>query len=44
MDTKDLDIVYFVKDTPTNEELRISLRSVAKNMPHKRVWVFGGLV
>lgn len=42
MDTAPLDIVYFVKDTPTNEELRISLRSVAKNIPHKRVWVFGG--
>lgn len=42
MDTEGLDIVYFVKDTPTNEELRYSLRSVAKNMPHKRVWIFGG--
>lgn len=42
MDTKDLDIVYFVKEWPTNEELRFSLRSVAKNMPHKRVWIFGG--
>lgn len=42
MDTAELDIVYFVKDSPTNEELRISLRSVAKNMPHKRVWIFGG--
>ena len=42
MDTAELDIAYFVKDTPTNEELRISLRSVAKNMPHRRVWIFGG--
>lgn len=42
METKDLDIVYFVKDSPSNEELRISLRSVTANMPHKRVWVFGG--
>ena len=42
MDTKDLDIVYFVKDGVKNEELRYSLRSVDLNMPHKRVWVFGG--
>lgn len=42
MQTKDLDIVYFVKDTPRNEELRYSLRSVCENMPHKRVWIFGG--
>lgn len=42
MDTSGLDIVYFVKNSPSNEELRISLRSVAENMPHNRVWVFGG--
>ena len=42
MDTKDLDIVYFVKDGIKNEELRYSLRSVDLNMPHKRVWIFGG--
>ena len=42
MDTKDLDIVYFVKDGVKNEELRYSLRSVDLNMPHKRVWIFGG--
>lgn len=42
MNTKDLDIVYFVKDTFMNEELRYSLRSVCANMPHKRVWIFGG--
>lgn len=42
METKDLDIVYFVKDSPSNEELRISLRSVTANMPHKRAWIFGG--
>ena len=42
MNTADLDIVYFVKEWPTNEELHYSLRSVAKNMPHKRVWIFGG--
>ena len=42
MDTKDLDIVYFVKDGFKNEELRYSLRSVDLNMPHKRVWIFGG--
>lgn len=42
MDTKNLDIVYFVKDGLNNEELRLSLRSVDLNMPHKRVWIFGG--
>lgn len=42
MNTKDLDIVYFVKDGLNNEELRLSLRSVDLNMPHKRVWIFGG--
>lgn len=42
METKDLDIVYFVKESFINEELRYSLRSVCKNMPHKRVWIFGG--
>ena len=42
MYTGDLDIVYFVKEAPRNEELRYSLRSVAANMPHKRVWIFGG--
>lgn len=42
MDTKKLDIVYFVKDGIKNEELRYSLRSVDTNMPHRRVWIFGG--
>ena len=42
MQTKDLDIVYFVKDGIRNEEFKYSLRSVSQNMPHKRVWVFGG--
>lgn len=35
------DIVYFVKDTKTNEELKYSLRSLV-NFPHKRVWFYGG--
>ena len=35
------DIVYFVKDTKTNEELRYSLRSL-KNFPHGKVWFYGG--
>ena len=42
MEIKDLDIVYFIKDGVHNEEFRYSLRSVCKNMPHKRIWVFGG--
>ena len=35
------DIVYFVKDTKINEELRYSLRSL-KNFPHGKVWFYGG--
>lgn len=35
------DIVYFVKDTSVNEELRYSLRSL-KNFPHAKVWFYGG--
>jgi hypothetical protein len=42
MDTAKLDIVYFIKNTPHNEEFRYSLRSVCQNMPFNRVWVFGG--
>ena len=38
----EMDIVYFVKDTPTNEELRYSLRSVEKNFPHRYIWFVGG--
>ena len=37
------DIVYAVKDSGPNEELRYSLRSVEKNWgPHGVVWIFGG--
>lgn len=42
MDTSKLDVVYFVKDGRFNEELRYSIRSVCKNMPYHRIWVFGG--
>lgn len=35
------DIVYFVKDTRDNEELRYSLRTL-KNFPHRKVWFYGG--
>ena len=35
------DIVYFVKDTDTNEELKYSLRSLV-NFPHGKVWFYGG--
>ena len=41
-DLSQMDIVYFVKDAQTNEELRYSLRSVEKNFPHRNVWFFGG--
>lgn len=42
MRTDDLDIVYFVKESTRNEELRYSVRSVCMNMPFKRIWFFGG--
>ena len=35
------DVVYFVKESKTNEELRYSLRSL-KNFPHRKVWFYGG--
>lgn len=42
METKSLDIVYFVKESVSNEELRYSLRSVEKNLPHRKIWIYGG--
>ena len=36
------DIVYFVKNTPHNEELRYSLRSVEANWLYNDVWFYGG--
>lgn len=36
-----MDIVYFVKDTKENEELKYSLRSL-KNLQYDNVWFFGG--
>jgi len=35
------DIVIPLKATSKNEELRYSLRSIAKNFPHRNVWVSG---
>lgn len=42
METKKLDVVYFVKESVSNEELRYSLRSIEKNLPHRKVWIYGG--
>ena len=36
-----MDIVYLVKNCPTNEELTYSLRSLV-NIPHDRVFIVGG--
>jgi hypothetical protein len=36
-----MDVVYLVRSSPINEELRYSLRSLV-NLPHDRVWIFGG--
>ena len=36
-----MDIVYLVKNSPVNEELTYSLRSI-KNLPHGKVFIVGG--
>lgn len=36
-----LDVVYLVRPGEDNEELRYSLRSLATNLPHGRVWMAG---
>ena len=41
-DLKKLDVVYVVKDSAFNDELRYSLRSVEQNLPHNRVIFYGG--
>lgn len=38
----EMDVVYFVKESKKNEELRYSLRSVEQNLPHRSVWIYGG--
>lgn len=35
------DVVYLVRYGEANDELRYSLRSVAANLPHSRVWMVG---
>ena len=37
----DRDVVYIVKASENNDELRHSLRSVAEHLPHRRVWLVG---
>lgn len=37
-----LDVVYFVKESTTNEELIYSIRSVVANFPHRKIWIYGG--
>ena len=39
--TKDIDIVYILRNDIEPQELRYSLRSL-KNFPHGKVWFFGG--
>lgn len=36
-----MDLVYIVKEDDNNEELRYSLRSIAKYLPESRVWIVG---
>jgi len=38
--TKDMDVVYICR-SGLNEELRYSIRSVEKNLPHNNIWVIG---
>ena len=39
--TKPLDLVYIVKPGDNNEDLKYSLRSVAKFVPHNKIWIVG---
>ena len=43
MKLKACDIVYLVKNTEYNGELRYSLRSVCKNFPHRKIWFVGSM-
>ena len=36
------DVVYFLKPEGLNNELRYSLRSLEHNLPHRKVWFYGG--
>ena len=36
------DVVYILKNNPPVDELRYSLRTVEKNFPFRKVWIFGG--
>jgi hypothetical protein len=38
--TKNMDVVYICRSGP-NEELRYSIRSVEKHLPHRNIWVIG---
>lgn len=42
MNIEKKDIVYCLKNSLNNEELRYSLRSL-KNLPHREVWMVGGM-
>lgn len=41
MITEHLDVVYFVSAFPRND-LRYSIRSVAKNLKFRKLWIYGG--
>lgn len=42
MDASNLDIIYLLKDSAYNDELKYSLRSVEQNFPHRKVFFYGG--
>lgn len=41
MDTSNMDVCYIVRRGDDNEELRHSLRSVAENLPHRKIVIAG---
>ena len=36
------DVVYIMKNDPDTDEIRYSLRSVERNFPYRKIWIFGG--
>jgi len=36
------DIVYILKNPYDSDELKYSLRSVCKNFPYRKIWIYGG--
>lgn len=41
MKNSKIDVVYVYKEVDDSEELKYSIRSVAKNWPHRKIWIVG---